>query len=80
MELADRGHGASSAGDDEDKESARVLSHSHSWDTYFDARLITQQDAQLIRRYDKRDPQVQAGYLQQVSKEARIASPGDDSV
>ena len=61
MELADR-----AASSEEDHESARVLQRSIPWDSYQDARLILDKEAQLIRRYDKRDATTQAGYLQQV--------------
>lgn len=69
MELADRS-GAQQAGanEEEDRETARVLSNSISWDSFADARLCSQQEAQLMRKMDKRDPQVQAGYLQQASR------------
>ena len=67
MELVDRAaaHEASS-GVEEDRESLRVLQRSVQWDSLQDSRLITDKEAQLIRRYDKRDPLTQAGYLEQV--------------
>lgn len=68
MELADRGGQQAGANEEEDRETARVLSNSITWDSFADARLCTQQEAQLMRKIDKRDPGVQAGYLQTVSK------------
>lgn len=69
MELSDRsGGGQAGANEEEDRETARVLSNSITWDSFADARLCTQAEAQLMRKIDKRDPQVQAGYLQSVSR------------
>ncbi len=36
------------------------------WDIYMSARLITDSDLQLLRRYDKRDPSLQAKLLEEV--------------
>ncbi len=46
---------------------ASVLKRNIAWDTYLTARLITDHDLQLIRRYDKKNPEIQQDLLQEVS-------------
>ena len=36
------------------------------WETYMTARLISDRDLQLIRRYDKKDVEVKASLLEEV--------------
>ena len=53
------GHGA--------VDSARLLRESVvPWDIYYTARLISDRDVQLLRRYDKKDPDYQAKLLEEV--------------
>ncbi|EIE21667.1 vacuolar ATP synthase subunit H [Coccomyxa subellipsoidea C-169] len=44
---------------------ASVLKRNIAWDTYLTARLITDHDLQLIRRYDKKNPEIQQDLLQE---------------
>lgn len=68
MELVSRsGTAHEASGPEEDRESALVLQRTIPWDSLQDARFITDKEAQLIRRYDKRDPLTQAGYLEKVA-------------
>ncbi len=43
-----------------------VLKRNIAWDTYLTARLISDHDLQLIRRYDKKNTETQADLLQEV--------------
>ena len=45
---------------------ASVLKRDLHWETYVTARLISERDLQLIRRYDKRGNQVQTSLLEEV--------------
>lgn len=45
---------------------ASVLKRNIAWDTYLTARLISDHDLQLIRRYDKKNTETQADLLQEV--------------
>jgi V-type H+-transporting ATPase subunit H len=45
---------------------ANVLKRNIAWDTYLTARLITDHDLQLIRRYDKKNSETQQDLLQEV--------------
>ena len=45
---------------------APVLQRDIPWETYMTARLITDKDLQLIRRYDKRSDELQASLLDEV--------------
>jgi len=45
---------------------ADVLKRDIAWDTYLNARLISEKDLQLIRRYDKRNPDTQQDLLNEV--------------
>ncbi|GLC58327.1 hypothetical protein PLESTB_001347000 [Pleodorina starrii] len=42
---------------------AEFLSRDIQWETYATARLITEKDLQLIRRYDKRSPELKSSML-----------------
>ncbi|BDA44912.1 V-type proton ATPase subunit H [Coccomyxa sp. Obi] len=44
---------------------ASVLKRNIAWDTYLTARLISDHDLQLIRRYDKKNTETQADLLQE---------------
>ena len=44
-----------------------VLSREVPWETYATARLISDKDLQLIRRYDKRSEQLQSSMLDEAS-------------
>ncbi|KAK9908193.1 hypothetical protein WJX75_004047 [Coccomyxa subellipsoidea] len=44
---------------------ANVLKRNIAWDTYLTARLITDHDLQLIRRYDKKNSETQQDLLQE---------------
>ena len=46
--------------------SAGVLVRDVPWETYMTARLISDRDLQLIRRYDKKDIEVKASLLEEV--------------
>jgi hypothetical protein len=54
-------------------ELADVLSRDIPWETYMTARLITDKDLQLIRRYDKRAEDLQASLVDEV-RHARCRS------
>ena len=45
---------------------AAVLKREIPWDTYLTARLISDKDLQLIRRYDKANRDTQAQLLKEV--------------
>jgi V-type H+-transporting ATPase subunit H len=47
--------------------SSEVLSAHIPWETYSTARLITEKDLQLIKRYDKRSEELRASMLDEVS-------------
>ena len=47
---------------------ATVLKRDLHWETYVTARLISEWDLQLIRRYDKRGNQVQTSLLEEVGR------------
>ncbi len=61
-------------------ELAEVLSRDIPWETYMTARLITDKDLQLIRRYDKRAEDLQASLIDEVrharGRSARRCGPG----
>lgn len=46
---------------------SEILARDIQWETYSTARLITDKDLQLIRRYDKRSQELQAAMLDEVS-------------
>jgi hypothetical protein len=43
-----------------------ILKRDIAWDTYLTARLISDRDLQLIRRYDKRSAETQKDLLEEV--------------
>lgn len=49
-----------------DPDIAAVLRSDINWDSYASARLITDKDLQLLRRYDKRSPELRASMLDEV--------------
>ena len=49
--------------DDGAADVAEILARDIPWETYMTARLIGEGDLQLIRRYDKRSPELQASLL-----------------
>lgn len=49
-----------------DLDTTQVLEREVPWETYMTARLISDRDLQLIRRYDKKDPQTQEALLAEV--------------
>lgn len=49
--------------DDSDSE---ILARDIPWETYMTARLISDKDLQLIRRYDKRPEELKASLLDEV--------------
>lgn len=51
---------------DDPSELAEVLQRDIPWETYMTARLITDKDLQLIRRYDKRAEDLQASLIDEV--------------
>lgn len=51
---------------DDPAELAEVLSRDIPWETYLTARLITDKDLQLIKRYDKRADDLRASMLDEV--------------
>ena len=53
--------------DASDLTTADVLKREVAWDTYMTARLISEKDLQLIRRYDKRGADVQISLLTEVN-------------
>ena len=50
----------------EDSELGPTLARDIAWDAYLQARLITDKDLQLIRRYDKRSAELRASMLDEV--------------
>ena len=48
-----------------------VLKRDIPWETYLTARLISDRDLQLIRRYDKRNAETQQDLLTEVSLQPR---------
>lgn len=61
------------------QESTRnVLRRDIPWDIYMTARLISDRDLQLLRRYDKKDPDYQAKLLEEVWRERVYAWQGED--
>ena len=52
--------------DASDLTTSDVLKRDVAWDTYLTARLISEKDLQLIRRYDKRGADVQRDLLNEV--------------
>lgn len=59
-------------GDDSSPETSQlwtvILAREIQWDTYATARLITEKDLQLIRRYDKRSSELKSSMLDEVCK------------
>ena len=51
---------------DDSADLAEVLARDIPWETYMTARLISDKDLQLIRRYDKRPEELQASLLDEV--------------
>jgi hypothetical protein len=51
---------------DDPSDLAEVLQRDIPWETYMTARLITDKDLQLIRRYDKRAEDLQASLIDEV--------------
>jgi V-type H+-transporting ATPase subunit H len=51
-------------------DSVAVLRRDIPWDIYQTARLITDRDLQLLRRFDKKDPAFQAKLLDEVGGSA----------
>lgn len=51
-----------------------VLRREIPWDTYLTARLISDRDLQLIKRYDKAPKENQATLLKEASATARLRS------
>lgn len=49
----------------------RILESSVPWDTYTTARLITEKDLALIRRYDKRSEEMRSSMLDEVINQGR---------
>lgn len=49
-----------------DEQDSAVLSKDIPWDTYSTARLITDKDLQLIKRYDKRSEELRTSMLDEV--------------
>ncbi len=45
---------------------AEILTRDVPWETYLTARLITDKDLQLIRRYDKRSDELKSSLLDEV--------------
>lgn len=58
---------ASFAEDSSELTTSSVLKRDIAWDTYLTARLISDRDLQLIRRYDKKNPETQEDLLQEVT-------------
>ena len=56
--------------DTSDLTTSDVLKRDVAWDTYLTARLISEKDLQLIRRYDKRGADVQRELLNEASASA----------
>lgn len=56
--------------DASDLTTSDVLKRDVAWDTYLTARLISEKDLQLIRRYDKRGADVQKELLNEASASA----------
>jgi V-type H+-transporting ATPase subunit H len=54
---------------DQTEDLADILSRDIPWETYMTARLITDRDLQLIRRYDKRSEELQTSLLDEVRLE-----------
>lgn len=50
-----------------------VLQRNIMWETYLTARLISDRDLQLIRRFDKATDKVQASLMEEVCSHACIA-------
>jgi V-type H+-transporting ATPase subunit H len=55
-----------------DLTSAQVLERDVPWETYMTARLISDRDLQLIRRYDKRDTITKESLLAEVRFQPRF--------
>jgi hypothetical protein len=51
---------------DESADLRDILARDIPWETYMTARLISDHDLQLIRRYDKRSEELQASLLDEV--------------
>ena len=51
---------------DESADLRDILARDIPWETYMTARLISDADLQLIRRYDKRSEELQASLLDEV--------------
>ncbi|KAJ9520914.1 hypothetical protein QJQ45_014099, partial [Haematococcus lacustris] len=63
-ESASRSRGAM-AGLLEDTDLPATLSKDIQWESYLSARLVSEKDVQLIRRYDKRTPELRASMLEE---------------
>ena len=57
-----------------------VLKRDIPWETYLTARLISDRDLQLIRRYDKRNAETQQDLLTEVITNTHDRVPGLVSV
>jgi V-type H+-transporting ATPase subunit H len=51
----------------EDADVGAALVRDIAWDNFASARLISEKDLQLIRRYDKRSAELRASMLEEVS-------------
>lgn len=62
-----------------DDDLADILRRDIPWETYMTARLITDRDLQLIRRYDKRSEELQNSLLDEVGCTSISPAPPDCS-
>ena len=72
MAFAASGAGGGGGGGDDAAEVAEILARDVPWETYMTTRLISDNDLQLIRKYDKRGAGVQAGLLEEVRATGRV--------
>lgn len=64
----------------EDSEIGPVLGRDVAWESFASARLISDKDVQLIRRYDKRSPELRASMLDEVGGQCVLGGPGGQSL
>lgn len=55
----------------------QILKRDIPWESYFSAKLISPTDFQLLRRYDHKSKEMQAGLLEEVN--GLVISPGSPS-
>lgn len=54
-----------------------ILAREIPWETYATARLVTDKDLQLIRRYDKRSSELKNSMLDEVGSPVRVHASWD---